>query len=86
MLLSVDNRFLNWKPISEDDIYYVRETVCRSLEGRNVDLITISSYHGITSERESKLKNLFMDNAQRPFKFNGKKVTILLLINIKNRW
>lgn len=62
---------------SKDDIYYMRECVCQSLEGRRVDLITISSYHNITAEREVRLKNLFPEqNKLRPFKFIGKKVSL----------
>ncbi|XP_039283758.1 cytosolic carboxypeptidase-like protein 5 [Nilaparvata lugens] len=61
-----------------DDIYYHRETVCHSLEGRKIDLLTISSYHGISDTREPKLPNLFPDaNALRPFQFPDKKVVFL---------
>lgn len=63
------------QPLSEDDIYYTRECICTSLEGRSIDLITITSYHGIANEREIRLKNLFKNkNCPRPFKFVGKKV------------
>jgi hypothetical protein len=69
-----------------DDIYYHRECVCYSLEGRLVDLITISSYHNMSSEREIRLKHLFpMVDVPRPFSFHGKKVIyflgLLLLCN-----
>jgi len=69
-----------------DDIYYHRECVCYSLEGRLVDLITISSYHNMSSEREIRLKHLFpMVDVPRPFRFHGKKVIyflgLLLLCN-----
>ncbi|XP_060524611.1 cytosolic carboxypeptidase-like protein 5 [Cylas formicarius] len=75
LLVNIDHKYLAIQPIGEDDIYYVRETVCKSLEGRNVDLITISSYHGITAEREERLRGLFPDkNVPRPHKFVGKKV------------
>ncbi|XP_056630147.1 cytosolic carboxypeptidase-like protein 5 isoform X3 [Diorhabda sublineata] len=75
MLTNVDTKYLNMKRISDDDIYYVRETVCHSCDGKPIDLITISSYHGISKEREEKLKNLFnRSNVPRPFKFSGKKV------------
>lgn len=75
LLENIDVKYLTIPTITDNDIYYTRECVCHSLEGRNVDLITISSYHGITSERESKLANLFPnDNQARAFKFVGKKV------------
>jgi hypothetical protein len=69
-----------------DDVYYHRECVCYSLEGRLIDLITISSYHNMSSERESRLKHLFpVGDVPRPFRFYGKKVIcslkLLLLSN-----
>lgn len=75
-LISTDNRFLTRpSPPSFDDIYYVRECVCKSLENRRVDLITISSYYNITTEREARLQHLFPEESvDRPFKFNNKKV------------
>lgn len=58
-----------------DDIYYHREPVCYSLEGRRVDLITISSLFNITSVREPRLLHLFPDtDTPRPFQFLNKKV------------
>lgn len=85
MLVNIDTKFQSIQPISEDDIYYVRETVCHSLEGRNIDLITISSYHGITMERELRLKNLFpCKNVPRPHKFTDKKVR--LYFYKKDKW
>lgn len=42
--------------------------------GRRVDLLTITSHHGITSEKEERLKNLFPENQERPYKFQNKKV------------
>ncbi|CAH2071748.1 unnamed protein product, partial [Iphiclides podalirius] len=64
-------------PQSPDDIYYCRECLIYSLEGRRVDLLTISSHHGITTEREERLKNLFPDTQERPFKFQNKKVIFI---------
>ncbi|CAG9858764.1 unnamed protein product [Phyllotreta striolata] len=75
MLVNVDSKYLNVHPVNEDDIYYVRETITHSLDGKPIDLLTISSYHGASKEREIKLKNLFANSAEpRPFKFPGKKV------------
>ncbi|XP_053603263.1 cytosolic carboxypeptidase-like protein 5 isoform X2 [Plodia interpunctella] len=64
-------------PATPDDIYYCRECLVYSLEGRRVDLLTISSHHGLTTEREERLKNLFPDNQDRPFKFQNKKVIFI---------
>ncbi|XP_072378899.1 cytosolic carboxypeptidase-like protein 5 isoform X1 [Diabrotica undecimpunctata] len=75
MLTNVDSKYLHVKHVADDDIYYVRETVCHSCDGKPIDLITISSYHGISKEREEKLKHLFnKSTVPRPFKFPGKKV------------
>lgn len=58
-----------------DAVYYHRETLCHSLENRKIDLITISSHHSITAEREIRLQKLFPDeNIPRAFKFQNKKV------------
>uniref|UniRef100_A0A1B6I206 Cytosolic carboxypeptidase-like protein 5 n=1 Tax=Homalodisca liturata TaxID=320908 RepID=A0A1B6I206_9HEMI len=77
----IDSKFLtsNIKPQPKlDDIYYHRETVCYSLEGRRVDLLTISSYHNITTNREPRLSHLFPESdSLRPFQFTNKKVIFL---------
>lgn len=79
LLTNYDNRFPNGTAGAKDDIYYTRECLCYSLEGRRVDLITVSSYHNISNEREVRLKNLFpIENTLRPFRFIGKKVYIYL--------
>ncbi|XP_038223018.1 cytosolic carboxypeptidase-like protein 5 isoform X2 [Zerene cesonia] len=77
-LNSIDLKMLPLpSPQSPDDIYYYRECLIYSLEGRRVDLLTISSHHGITTEREERLKNLFPDNQERPLKFQNKKVIFI---------
>ena len=56
-------------------IYFHRELLCYSLEKRRVELLTISSYAGISNSREDKLHGLFPDGAcDRARKFIGKKV------------
>ena len=63
------------------EIYYHRELLIYSVEGRRVELLTISSFHDILSEREERLPNLFVDeNTPRCYKFKNKKV-ILIVIN-----
>ncbi|XP_049869689.1 cytosolic carboxypeptidase-like protein 5 isoform X2 [Pectinophora gossypiella] len=77
-LNSIDMKMLPLPPPqSPDDIYYYRECLIYSLEGRRVDLLTITSHHGLTSEREERLKHLFPENQDRPFKFNNKKVIFI---------
>ena len=52
-----------------------REVLVNSLEGRPVEMLTISGRNGITDEREELLEGLFpeSDQSKRPFKFKGKK-------------
>lgn len=60
---------------NENDIYFHRETIVKSLENRSVDLLTISSYKGISEERECRLFGLFPDeNKPRSYNFKNKKV------------
>lgn len=66
--------------ISEDDIYYHRECAIKSLEGRRLDVLTISSYHNITQKREDRLNNMFPElSEERPYKFRDKKVYYIVL-------
>lgn len=59
----------------ESEIYYHRELLTYSVEGRRVDLLTISSYHGIQLEREPRLDGLFPDiKTVRCNTFKNKKV------------
>ena len=74
-LKKVDARMTKQSTNFADDIYYHRENAINSLEGRRLDILTISSYYNILSDREAKIKDLFPDeNAERPFKFQDKKV------------
>ncbi|XP_078036951.1 cytosolic carboxypeptidase-like protein 5 isoform X2 [Augochlora pura] len=58
-----------------DDVYYHRECAIKSLEGRRLDVVTISSFHYISTEREDRLINMFPEkHEERPFKFWNKKV------------
>lgn len=78
MLTNIDLKFQTYSANYEDDIYYHKEVVCRSLGGRDIHLLTISSYHGITPELETRLTNLFPEkNSQRAFKFVGKKIIFI---------
>lgn len=58
-----------------NQIYFHRELLIKSVEGRNVDLVTISSFHGIQPKTEDRLNNLFPDvNTRRSHIFKDKKV------------
>ena len=43
----------------ESSIFFHRECVCKSIEDRRVDLLTLSSTEGISAEREERLDRLF---------------------------
>ncbi|XP_061481919.1 cytosolic carboxypeptidase-like protein 5 isoform X2 [Rhineura floridana] len=63
---------------SLDSIYYHRELLCYSLDKLRVDLLTITSCHGMQEEREARLEKLFPDkNTPRPHCFAGKRVFFL---------
>ncbi|XP_043397901.1 cytosolic carboxypeptidase-like protein 5 isoform X6 [Chelonia mydas] len=82
MLAQLDSRFEECKYMSPssplDAIYYHRELLCRSLDNLRVDLITVTSCHGMREEHEPRLDNLFPDEAiPRPRCFAGKRVFFL---------
>uniref|UniRef100_A0A8C9R8V1 Cytosolic carboxypeptidase-like protein 5 n=1 Tax=Scleropages formosus TaxID=113540 RepID=A0A8C9R8V1_SCLFO len=82
MLLQLDQKFVNSMHIGPnspvDSVYYHRELLCYSLDGHRVDLITVSSCHGMMEEREPRLDKLFPDNCTpRSHKFMGKRVFFL---------
>uniref|UniRef100_A0A8C4RE49 Cytosolic carboxypeptidase-like protein 5 n=1 Tax=Erpetoichthys calabaricus TaxID=27687 RepID=A0A8C4RE49_ERPCA len=82
MLLRLDQKFADSTLLtpssSPDSIYYHRELLCYSLDGHNVDLITVTSCHGMMEEREPRLEKLFPDNyTPRPHQFVGKRVYFL---------
>lgn len=63
-----------------DEIYYKRELLINSLEGRRVDLLTITSFQGIMNKKEDSIENLFPDdnyNATRCHRFENKKMIFL---------
>ncbi|KAG9347683.1 hypothetical protein JZ751_005256 [Albula glossodonta] len=82
MLLQLDQKFLNSMHLSPssplDSVYYHREPLCLSLDGHRVDLITVTSCHGMMEEREPRLDKLFPENhTPRPHRFAGKRVFFL---------
>uniref|UniRef100_H3BAM9 Cytosolic carboxypeptidase-like protein 5 n=1 Tax=Latimeria chalumnae TaxID=7897 RepID=H3BAM9_LATCH len=82
MLAELDEKFVDCKFSSNssplDSIYYHRELLCHSLDKLRVDLITITSFHGMMEEREPRLEKLFPDNlTPRPYRFTGKRVFFL---------
>ncbi|XP_018431066.1 PREDICTED: cytosolic carboxypeptidase-like protein 5, partial [Nanorana parkeri] len=83
MLAGLDDRFSDCRLMSPgsgppDSIYYHREPLCHSLDALHVDLLTISSCHGMSEEREPRLDKLFPDRSiPRPYRFTGKRVFFL---------
>ena len=65
-----------------ETVYMHREVLFHSAEGREMELITLSSYKGITEEREPMInaEGLLPWNGsidKRPFKFENKKCIFL---------
>ncbi|KAF4114998.1 hypothetical protein G5714_005221 [Onychostoma macrolepis] len=78
MMLQLDHRLLSAAHSPLESIYYHRELLCYSLDGHRVDLITVSSCHGLLEEREPRLERLFPDlGTPRPHCFSGKRVFFL---------
>ncbi|XP_056018899.1 cytosolic carboxypeptidase-like protein 5 isoform X9 [Ostrea edulis] len=63
----------------KDNIYYHRELLCHSVDKLRIDLVTVSSCHGISSETEPRFDhNLFPEkDVPRCKKFHGKRVFLL---------
>ncbi|KAK2575459.1 hypothetical protein KPH14_011191 [Odynerus spinipes] len=77
-LRKIDMRMAKHYATSADDIYYHRECAIKSLEGRRLDVLTISSYHNILNVREDRFDNMFPEELeQRPFKFLDKKIIFI---------
>uniref|UniRef100_H2YHN7 Cytosolic carboxypeptidase-like protein 5 n=1 Tax=Ciona savignyi TaxID=51511 RepID=H2YHN7_CIOSA len=70
----------NLKPNEKHDneIYYHRELVAKSLDDRRIDLITVTSCRNMMWEREPRIEKLFSDKATpRCHRFHGKRVYFL---------
>lgn len=64
--------------LEEDKIYFHREVVTHSLEGRHLDVVTISSRHGVLASREPMAAGLERESGHhRPHQFLDKKTVFL---------
>ncbi|NWU96889.1 CBPC5 protein, partial [Upupa epops] len=82
MLARLDRRFQECRHLSPssplDSVYYHRELLCHSLDKLRVDLLTVTSCHGMLEKREPRLDKLFPDTSTpRPRCFAGKRVFFL---------
>ncbi|XP_042683442.1 cytosolic carboxypeptidase-like protein 5 isoform X2 [Centrocercus urophasianus] len=82
MLAQLDSRFEECRHMAPssplDSVYYHRELLCHSLDKLRVDLLTVTSCHGMQEQREPRLDKLFPDTATpRPRCFTGKRVFFL---------
>ncbi|XP_074717268.1 cytosolic carboxypeptidase-like protein 5 isoform X1 [Strix uralensis] len=82
MLAQLDGRFQECRHMSPasplDSVYYHRELLCHSLDKLRVDLLTVTSCHGMLEKREPRLDKLFPDTSTpRPRRFAGKRVFFL---------
>ncbi|NXN29252.1 CBPC5 protein, partial [Nycticryphes semicollaris] len=82
MLAQLDGRFQECRHMSPssplDSVYYHRELLCHSLDKLRVDLLTVTSCHGMLEKREPRLDKLFPDTSTpRPHRFAGKRVFFL---------
>ncbi|NXT24030.1 CBPC5 protein, partial [Syrrhaptes paradoxus] len=82
MLAQLDARFQECRHMSPssplDSVYYHRELLCHSLDKLRVDLLTVTSCHGMMEKREPRLDKLFPDTGTpRPRRFAGKRVFFL---------
>ncbi|KAF7393359.1 hypothetical protein HZH68_010178 [Vespula germanica] len=72
--------FTYYTPENQKAVTYFAFTECaiKSLEGRRLDVLTISSYHNILNVREDRFDNMFPEkHEERPFKFLDKKVVFI---------
>lgn len=62
----------------ESEIYFYRELLIDSVEGRRIDLLTITSFVNIQPEREFRFNDLFPDKSTpRCHTFKAKKIVFV---------
>lgn len=76
----------NMFPKDHETVYFHREVAGKSLDGNNLELITLTSRLGITSEREPKISNEFFPEISknpRPFKYASSLFQLSTLVSLK---
>ena len=58
------------------DIYFCRELLTHSLEGRRIDLLTITDRSGSLNEQEDLIPGLYPEATMRPLKFSKPTVFV----------
>lgn len=58
-------------------MYYHRELLMRSVEGRRIDLITVSGTNGMRDEEEAHIAGCFPEGGKRPRRFDNKPVFMM---------
>ncbi|CAM9301550.1 unnamed protein product, partial [Choristocarpus tenellus] len=66
-------------PKAGPTVYYHRELLTRSTQGRRVDLITVTDCNGVMEDREPRIDpHIFPQHSKpRPFEFSGKDVVFV---------
>jgi hypothetical protein len=57
-----------FEKMTPSDCYFHREVLCRSIDGRDIDLLTISHKSNMAKEREDRPEDIFPCFTPRPFK------------------
>ncbi|VDQ01473.1 unnamed protein product [Trichobilharzia regenti] len=76
---SEDEKFCQSEKGLFDKIYFYRELLCYSLEGRRIELLTITDWSGCTYVEEDRFDPLLFPeiNKNRSWKFTNKKVVLV---------
>ena len=74
-VLQVDD--MERRLVNQANVYFHRETLYHSIEGRKMELVTISSTDGLTEEHESTPGEGLFPDGDRCQRFKDKKVVFL---------
>ena len=63
---------------AQKSIYFVRELLINSIDGRRVDLLTLTLNKNLSSSREPTIQGLFPDGRPRPLMPLGKRPVVFV--------